>query len=59
LQILLLKAGYDIGEADGKIGPITTRAIKKVQQKIGMKANGRPSMAIYTALGGRYALGGK
>jgi lytic murein transglycosylase len=53
LQILLLKAGYDIGEADGKIGPITTRAIKKVQQKIGMKPNGRPSMAVYNALGGK------
>lgn len=53
LQILLLKAGYDIGEADGKIGPVTTRAIKKVQQKIGMKPNGRPSMAVYKALGGK------
>lgn len=52
LQILLLKAGYDIGEADGKIGPATTGAIKKVQEKIGMKPNGRPSMAVYKALGG-------
>jgi lytic murein transglycosylase len=53
LQILLLKAGYDIGEADGKIGPVTTAAIKKVQEKIGMKPNGRPSMAVYKALGGQ------
>ncbi len=52
LQILLLKAGYDIGEADGKIGPVTTQAIKKVQQKAGMKPNGRPSMAVLKALGG-------
>ncbi|MEO1160579.1 MAG: lytic murein transglycosylase [Pseudomonadota bacterium] len=52
LQKLLLAAGYDIGEADGKIGPITTRAIKKVQAKAGMKQNGRPSMAVLKALGG-------
>lgn len=52
LQKLLLAAGYDIGEADGKIGPITTRAIKKVQAKAGMKPNGRPSMAVLKALGG-------
>lgn len=53
LQKLLLKAGYDIGEADGKIGPVTTRAIKQVQEKNGMKPNGRPSMAVYKALGGQ------
>jgi lytic murein transglycosylase len=52
LQKLLLAAGYDIGEADGKIGPITTRAIKKVQAKAGMEQNGRPSMAVLKALGG-------
>ncbi len=52
LQKLLLKAGHDIGEADGKIGPITIGAIKKVQAKAGMKPNGRPSMAVLKALGG-------
>ncbi|MEO9873665.1 lytic murein transglycosylase [Sulfitobacter pontiacus] len=52
LQKRLLAAGYDIGEADGKIGPITTGAIKKVQAKAGMKQNGRPSMAVLKALGG-------
>ncbi|MGB5215355.1 MAG: lytic murein transglycosylase [Anderseniella sp.] len=52
LQKLLLAAGYDIGEADGKIGPVTTGAIKKVQAKAGMKQNGRPSMAVLKALGG-------
>jgi lytic murein transglycosylase len=52
LQKLLLAAGYDIGEADGKIGPITIGAIKKVQAKAGMKQNGRPSMAVLKALGG-------
>ena len=53
LQKLLLRAGYDIGEADGKIGPVTTSAIKQVQEKNGMKPNGRPSMAVYKALGGQ------
>ena len=53
LQKLLLKAGFDIGEADGKIGPVTTNAIKKVQERNGMKPNGRPSMAVYKALGGQ------
>lgn len=52
LQKLLLAAGYGIGEADGKIGPITIGAIKKVQAKAGMKQNGRPSMAVLKALGG-------
>lgn len=52
LQKLLLAAGYDIGEADGKIGPITIGAIKKVQARAGMKQNGRPSMAVLKALGG-------
>lgn len=52
LQKRLLAAGYDIGEADGKIGPVTTGAIKKVQAKAGMKQNGRPSMAVLKALGG-------
>ena len=52
LQKLLLKAGYDIGEADGKIGPVTTEAIKKVQAGAGLKPNGRPSIAVLKALGG-------
>jgi lytic murein transglycosylase len=52
LQRLLLKAGYDIGTADGKIGPVTVAAIKEAQKKHGLKATGRPSMKIYKALGG-------
>ncbi len=52
LQRLLLKAGYDIGKADGKIGPITVKAIKEAQKKAGLKPNGRPSIKIYKALGG-------
>lgn len=52
LQKRLLADGYDIGEADGKIGPITIRAIRKAEQKYGMRVTGRPGRAIYRALGG-------
>lgn len=52
LQKLLLRAGYDIGEADGRIGPITKAAIKKAEAKAGMPATGRPGRKIYRALGG-------
>ena len=52
LQELLLAAGYDIGEADGKIGPITRAAIREAEEKFGMKATGRAGRKVYTALGG-------
>ncbi|HSM40066.1 MAG TPA: lytic murein transglycosylase [Afifellaceae bacterium] len=52
LQILLLRAGYDIGEADGKIGPATRAAIKKAEAQFGLPVTGRPGMKIYRALGG-------
>ncbi len=52
LQSLLIARGYDIGDADGRIGPVTVAAIKKVQQELGMKPNGRPSSALYKAMGG-------
>ena len=53
LQKLLIKAGYDIGEADGRIGPVTIKALKKAQKKAGMKPDGRPGTKIYRALGGK------
>jgi lytic murein transglycosylase len=53
VQKLLIARGYDIGEADGRIGPVTIKAIKQVQQELGMKPNGRPSSALYKALGGQ------
>jgi lytic murein transglycosylase len=52
LQRLLLKNGYDIGEADGRIGPITRAAIKKAEGKYGMRPTGRPGTKIYRKLGG-------
>ena len=53
LQELLLEAGYDIGKADGKIGPITRAAITKAEERFGMKPTGRAGQKIYRALLGR------
>lgn len=53
LQKLLLANGYDIGKADGKIGPVTKRAIAKAEERYGMKPTGRPGRKIYRKLGGR------
>ena len=52
LQRLLNKNGFNVGKADGRIGPVTRAAIKKAQAKYGMKADGRPGMKIYRKLGG-------
>lgn len=53
LQKLLIKAGYDIGEADGRIGPVTRAAIRQAEARHGMPQTGRPGQKIYRALGGR------
>jgi len=52
LQKLLLAEGYDIGEADGKIGPITRAAIAEAEKKLGLPETGRAGLRIYKALGG-------
>ena len=52
LQELLIKNGYDIGEADGKVGPITRAAIRKAEKKFGMKPTGRPGSKILKKLRG-------
>jgi lytic murein transglycosylase len=53
LQKLLLADGYDIGEADGKIGPATRAAIETAEKKLGMQATGRAGEKILRALGGK------
>ncbi len=40
IQAALTAAGFDAGQADGKIGPQTTQAIKKFQEANGLKADG-------------------
>ena len=52
LQELLLERGHDIGEADGKIGPVTRAAIAEVEKSLGMEETGRAGQKIYKALGG-------
>lgn len=46
LQELLAEKGYYKGPVDGRIGPITNAAIKKAEEKAGMKPTGRPSGRI-------------
>jgi lytic murein transglycosylase len=52
LQKLLIAKGYDIGEADGKIGPATRDAIADAEKRYGMPPTGRAGTKIYKALGG-------
>jgi len=52
LQKLLIAKGYDIGEADGKIGPATRDAIADAEKRYGMPPTGRAGTKIYRALGG-------
>jgi len=52
LQKLLLANGYDIGEADGKIGPVTRSAIAEAEKRFGLPVTGRAGTKIYRALGG-------
>ena len=53
LQKLLNKNGFDVGEPDGKVGPLTRAGIRKAEAKYGMPVTGRPSWNVYYALGGR------
>ncbi len=53
LQVLLKNKGYRIGKVDGRIGPLSKAAIRKVQKNIGMRATGRPSLKVYRSLGGK------
>lgn len=53
LQKLLLAKGYDIGEADGQIGPVTRTAIAEAEKSLGMPPTGRAGQKIYRALGGQ------
>ena len=53
LQKLLITRGYDIGEADGKIGKRSRAAIRQAERKLGLKVTGRAGLRIYQALGGK------
>jgi hypothetical protein len=50
VQQLLLKRGYDIGEADGAIGARTRQAISQYQSRIGMTPDGRAGGYVLDSL---------
>jgi lytic murein transglycosylase len=50
LQELLIRNGYDIGEADGIIGTRTRAAITAFQTSAGLPADGHPGKRVYEAL---------
>lgn len=50
LQKHLTQKGYDVGEADGKIGKGTRAAVKDVQQKLGLAADSYPTQQLIHAL---------
>lgn len=50
LQTLLAARGHPIGEVDGMIGAKSREAIQVEQQRLGMKADGRPGQKLLTTL---------
>jgi lytic murein transglycosylase len=54
LQQFLAKRGYDVGKIDGVIGASTRVAVREMQQKFGLPADGYPTPELLAALqGGR------
>lgn len=52
LQKMLVAEGYDIGEVDGKIGPLTRAAVAEHEKKLGWPGTGRAGRKIFKALKG-------
>jgi hypothetical protein len=50
LQTKLAARGYDVGEADGRVGQKTRDAIKEIERQIGMTPTGRPGARVLQAL---------
>ena len=50
LQKLLIKAGYDIGEADGILGPKTRDAVSALQSSWGQVPNGKVNQDVLVEL---------
>ena len=53
VQQLLAKRGYDVGKIDGVIGAATREAIREMQVKYGLPADGYPTPELLAALQGR------
>jgi lytic murein transglycosylase len=52
LQQLLAKRGYDVGKIDGVVGAASRNAIREMQVKFGMPADGYPTAELLSRLGG-------
>jgi lytic murein transglycosylase len=50
IQQLLIRAGFDVGAADGKVGVATRAAIKQMQVKFGLPADSYPSPELLARL---------
>jgi lytic murein transglycosylase len=50
LQQLLMKHGYDVGGADGKLGTATRVAVKAMQVKLGLPADSYPTPELVARL---------
>jgi peptidoglycan hydrolase-like protein with peptidoglycan-binding domain len=51
VQTVLIQKGFDIGRADGRLGPRTVRALTEFQRKQGLQATGRIDNQTVSALG--------
>ena len=49
-QEALLALGYDIGDIDGQIGPVTRKAIRSFQSAQGLATSGQPSEDLLTRM---------
>jgi lytic murein transglycosylase len=52
LQRMLAKRGYEVGEADGRLGNATRGAVKKAQIKLGLPADSWPTAELLARLRG-------
>lgn len=51
LQLALNARGHDSGAPDGRLGPLTRRAIRAFQESLGMAADGYPDAELLSVLG--------
>ncbi len=52
LQQILAKRGFDVGKTDGVIGASTREAVRQMQIKFGMPADGYPTPELLARLRG-------
>jgi lytic murein transglycosylase len=52
LQQILTKRGYDVGKIDGVVGAASRNAIREMQAKFGLPADGYPTAELLSQLGG-------